>query len=70
MPIHVVRPSLVATALDRALSLLVLAHLVDWSPSGDDLMIIIYCFLIFSHQKREIKVNRFEPQPMSGPQGR
>ena len=43
MPIHVVRPSLVATALDRALSLLLLAHLVDWSPSGDDLM-IIDCF--------------------------
>ena len=43
MPNHVVRPSLVATALDRALSLLLLTHPVDWSPSSDDLM-IIDCF--------------------------
>ena len=43
MPNHVVRPSFVAAALDRALSLLVLAHPVDLSPSSDDLM-IIDCF--------------------------
>ncbi len=40
MPNHVVRPSFVAAALDRALSLLVLAHLVDWSPSVYNLMIV------------------------------
>ena len=43
VPNHVVRPSFIAAALDRALSLLVLAHLVDWSPSGYNIM-IIDCF--------------------------
>ena len=43
MPNHVFRPSFVAAALDRALNLLMLAHPVDWSPSGDDLL-IIDCF--------------------------
>ena len=42
MPNHVVRPSFVAAALDRALSLLVLAHPVDRSPSIDYIMIINY----------------------------
>jgi hypothetical protein len=42
MPNHVVRPSFVAAALDRALSLLVLAHPFERSPSVAIIMIIDY----------------------------
>ena len=42
MPDHVVTPGPVLAALDRALGVLVLTHLLSWSLSAGTLMIIHY----------------------------
>jgi len=42
MPVHVVASAPVLAALDRALGILVLAHVLRWCLSGCTLMIIHY----------------------------